>query len=315
MRFVILLGVLALMAFSTTAENQEKGIDLLGEDILIRDAREAKKKKIARRGKKRAFKKKKAAKKRKNRKKNGNRRGDRKGNEEGKKNIKGKRKNRSRKGENSASTEKNNRQNYPGCTEFYKPASVRDFRYAKNQIQKVKRVKKTLAKLEKLKAKAAEAFLAGAAFFKDCSDPGAPAVYQGLSQCNVTAANACDPADLIADNLDSVEDIDECISNLNTTLKSSDDCLKENCLSTCNYIPIGFDNSPSTCDYRAIDRTVAKRINSKCSNSTYEGSFTWCNNLLKDSYSIASNCFILSTLTTVAPSTGRLRKSLNIWKV
>jgi len=310
MRFVILLGALTLVALATTAENQDKAIDKLGEDILIRDAREAKKK--TRRGKKRTSRKKKAARRNKN--KNGSRRGDRKRNKKDVKKVKkGKRRNRNRKGGKSAS-QKNNRQT-DGCLAFYTPASIRDFRYARNQIQKAKRIKNSIAKLEKLTAKAAEAFLAGAAFYKDCSAPEAPGVYEGLSQCNVTAANDCNPAALLVNYTNELEDLDLCIENLTNTLNSSEDCLKGYCLDTCNYIPIGLANDPPTCDYRQFDRAVAKQINSKCSNSTLEGSFTSCNNLLKDSYPIANNCSSSPTMTTVAPYSGRLRKSLNIWKV
>jgi len=325
MRFVILLGVLALMAFSTAAENQEKAIDLPEKDVLIREVRGGERKQSKRKSGKKTSKKRKLKKSRKtkknkdaerkrgkgNRKTNKRNRGNKKGN-------KGKKKNRNRKGGKSASIVQNNRQDFVDCPAFYNEldtTAVRDFRYARNQIQKAKRVKNSIKKLEKLTAKAAEAFLDGAAFFKDCIDPRAPIVYEGLRQCNVTAADACNPADLIAENLNSLEEIDECIDKLNRTMASSEPCLqKGNCNETfCRYEPIG--QTSDTCDYRKFDRDVAKLINSKCSNSTYEGSFSWCNNLLKDSYSIASNCFILPPVTTVAPSTGRLRKSLNIWKV
>ena len=57
---------------------------------------------------------------------------------------------------------------------------MRDFRYAKNQIQKVERSKKGIASLDKLFAKAATAFQDAATFFKDCSDPRALPVYEGL---------------------------------------------------------------------------------------------------------------------------------------
>ena len=69
------------------------------------------------------------------------------------------------------------------CDAFYNKldtAAVRDFRYARNQIQKVRRAKKRIEKLDKLTLKAATAFLEGAAFYQACSDPGAPAVYEGL---------------------------------------------------------------------------------------------------------------------------------------
>ena len=57
---------------------------------------------------------------------------------------------------------------------------MRDLRYAKNQVQKARRAKKRIEKLDKLMSKAATAFLDGAAFYKDCSDPRAQALYEGL---------------------------------------------------------------------------------------------------------------------------------------
>ena len=66
------------------------------------------------------------------------------------------------------------------CDAFFDSPSVRDFRYAKNQIQKVERSKKGIASLDKLFAKAATAFQDAATFFKDCSDPRALPVYEGL---------------------------------------------------------------------------------------------------------------------------------------
>ena len=66
------------------------------------------------------------------------------------------------------------------CNAFFTSPNVRDFRYAKNQIQKVERSKKGIASLDKLFAKAATAFQDAATFFKDCSDPRALPVYEGL---------------------------------------------------------------------------------------------------------------------------------------
>merc|ERR1719461_1781901 len=93
MRFVILLGALALMALTVTAENQDKAIDQPREDILIRDAREAGKKKRAKKGKKRTSRKKNAARRNKYKK------GDRKRNKKKVKNgKKGNRRTRNRTG-------------------------------------------------------------------------------------------------------------------------------------------------------------------------------------------------------------------------
>ena len=82
----------------------------------------------------------------------------------------------------SLAKEKNPRQ-VDNCAAFYdknNTTAVRDFRYARNQVQKAKRAKKRIEKLEKLMGKAATAFLDGAALYKDCSDPRARALYEGL---------------------------------------------------------------------------------------------------------------------------------------
>ena len=66
------------------------------------------------------------------------------------------------------------------CDAFFDSPSVRDFRYARNQIQKAERSQKGIASLDKLFGKAATAFHDAATFFKDCSDPRALPLYEGL---------------------------------------------------------------------------------------------------------------------------------------
>merc|ERR1712048_4446 len=68
MRFVILLGVLALMAFSTAAENQEGAIDLPEKDVLIREVRGGERKQSKRKSGKKTSKKRKLKKSRKTKK-------------------------------------------------------------------------------------------------------------------------------------------------------------------------------------------------------------------------------------------------------
>ena len=144
------------------------------KDSLIREVRDAKKFKKSKKGGKKngGQRRRKAGGKRK---KGGRRRGDTK--KKGGK--KGKRKNRNRNGGRGKG--RNTRQDT--CTTFYNKdntTAVRDFRYARNQIQKAKRAKKRVEKLEKLMGKAATAFLAGAAFFKNCNDTKAKALYDSL---------------------------------------------------------------------------------------------------------------------------------------
>jgi len=333
-----MLGALALLALSSTAEDQDKAIDLAGKDILIREVRSVKggKKKRKSQPEKRRTSEKKNDKKKKSRQiKRKGRKRNRKGKQGGRRNGRkegiekngkkkkgspkgqlGKRK-RTRKGGKSLANGRNTR--YDDCPAFYNQAdttAVRDFRYARNQIQKARRAQNNLKKLEKLTVKALTAFLAGAAFYKDCSDPRAPAVYEGLSQCNVTAAAACNPAYLQI--LPAYANLSYCIGALETTMESSENCLSKGACGDdgpCEYKPIGMVNDPRTCDYVVFGREVADRLNKYCTNSTYAGSFTYCNNLLKDSYPIASSCSYPPTVTTLAPSSGRLRKNLNIWKI
>jgi len=320
-----MLGALALLALSTTAEDQDKAVELAGNDILIREVRDAKgasKKKKSKPEKKSRSRKRNGKGRRKaeksggKRKKGGRRKGNGNGKKKERKGKKGRRRNRTRKGGKSPPRGRDTRQDT--CTTFYNKdntTAVRDFRYARNQIQKAKRAKKRVEKLDKLMEKAATAFLAGAAFYKNCPGTEAKALYDGLSKCNVTAANACNAAAL--KNTTDYADLDVCITALETTMNSSENCLSKGACGsdgTCNYVPIGME--ARTCDYITFDQDVAKRLNKNCTDSNVVGSFTYCNNLLKDNFAVASNCSTCSsTVTTVAPSAGRLRKNLNIWNV
>ena len=99
------------------------------------------------------------------------------------KNEKEPKKNKRMKLRNMRNNEKQNHYTIINCPAFYNEndtTNVRDFRYARNQIQKARRAKNRIAKLDKLTEKAATAFLNGATFYKKCSDPGAKAVYEGL---------------------------------------------------------------------------------------------------------------------------------------
>ena len=65
----------------------------------------------------------------------------------------------------------------------------------------------------------------------------------------------------------------------------------------CAYDPIGMVNR--TCDYTQFDKDVAKRLNKNCSAADVEGSFTYCNNLLKDHFAVASSCSCGASITTM----------------
>ena len=169
-------------------------IFIQGQNILISDVREAESKK--RRGRKKKNKGKPGKREKKSFRKVGNRNqgqnkrngkkigrenGNGKGREKGKE-RKGNEKKETRKGGKALFNEVNSRQAID-CNRFYDKSdtkAVRDFRYARNQIQKAKRAKKRIEKLDKLFQKAATAFQAGATFYRDCSDPRAVPVYEGL---------------------------------------------------------------------------------------------------------------------------------------
>ena len=175
-----------------------------GQNIQIREVREAEGKKIrgkkrrnkgkSAQGKKRENKGKSAQGKKKSFRKWGNRnqrQNKRNGKKSGKGGAKGKGRKRekvnkkkgARKGGKSAFHDLISRQVTYTCATFYdkdNTTAVRDFRYVRNQVQKARRAKKRVEKLDRLTLKAATAFLAGAAFYKDCSDPRALALYEGL---------------------------------------------------------------------------------------------------------------------------------------
>jgi len=106
----------------------------------------------------------------------------------------------------------------------------------------------------------------------------------------VTAAKACNPADLKEETEYIL--LPDCIKALENTMNSSENCMsKPKCGKgtvddgKCKYEPIGLVPD-KTCDYIDFEKKVAT-LNKKCSNATFPGSFTYCNNLLKDSYLIA----------------------------
>ena len=67
-----------------------------------------------------------------------------------------------------------------GCSSFFDPSSgfIRDYRYAKNQLQKAERVKKLYKELEKKSIRSTTFFDDGSSFFKDCSS--AASIYSTL---------------------------------------------------------------------------------------------------------------------------------------
>ena len=64
------------------------------------------------------------------------------------------------------------------CEAFPTRANMRDYKYARNQLQKAKRVKKFFATLDKKREKAATLFQDAVSFFKDC--PAASSFYPEL---------------------------------------------------------------------------------------------------------------------------------------
>ena len=64
------------------------------------------------------------------------------------------------------------------CEAFPTRANMRDYKYARNQLQKAKKVKKFVATLDKKREKAATLFQDAVSFFKDC--PAASSFYPEL---------------------------------------------------------------------------------------------------------------------------------------
>ena len=55
-----------------------------------------------------------------------------------------------------------------GCAAFFTPSNIKDYKYARNVIQKAKRIKSSYSQLEKKHGKATTVFANATAFFEKC---------------------------------------------------------------------------------------------------------------------------------------------------
>ena len=55
-----------------------------------------------------------------------------------------------------------------GCAAFFTPSNIKDYKYARNLIQKAKRIKSSYSQLDKKHEKATTVFANATAFFKKC---------------------------------------------------------------------------------------------------------------------------------------------------
>ena len=55
-----------------------------------------------------------------------------------------------------------------GCEAFFTPSNFKDYKYARNLIQKAKRIKSSYSQLDKKHGKATTVFANATAFFKEC---------------------------------------------------------------------------------------------------------------------------------------------------
>ena len=55
-----------------------------------------------------------------------------------------------------------------GCAAFFTPSNIKDYKYARNLIQKAKRIKSSYSQLDRKHGKATTVFANGTAFFKKC---------------------------------------------------------------------------------------------------------------------------------------------------
>jgi len=323
MKIVFLLGVLALLALLapvSAAEDDNREIDNMGKDILIRVVREARRQRVNKRNNKKKTKKNRkrkaeGGKTKKLRKKSRSlKKKDRKG--KMKKNSPKKNKMRILKIAKNKNIDSKQRQT-PNCTSFFTASKIRDYKYARNNIQKAKRINSTYYQLKKKQEKATTVFVNGTAFFKKCATPSGLEIYDELRVCNVTVQDACNTTWVDDDPARKAlfDQIESCVSptgsgpSLKIALDTGDQCLKD-CdkeSPVCDYKPVGIGQ----CDFRTFDREMAK-AKTGCNDVNHEGSNGFCNKLLKDGYGTALNCPSTS-VTTVAPSrNGRFRMKKNI---
>ena len=65
-----------------------------------------------------------------------------------------------------------------GCAAFFTPSNIKDYKYARNLIQKAKRIKSSYSQLEKKHEKATTVFENATVFFKKC--PSGLEIYEKL---------------------------------------------------------------------------------------------------------------------------------------
>ena len=65
-----------------------------------------------------------------------------------------------------------------GCAAFFSPSNIKDYKYARNVIQKAKRISSSYSQLKKKQEKAEKVFINGTAFFKKC--PEGKDIYEQL---------------------------------------------------------------------------------------------------------------------------------------
>ena len=89
-------------------------------------------------------------------------------------------KNMERKGKNTEVSNRNLglKQMRTGCAAFFTPSNIKDYKYARNVIQKAKRIKSSYSQLEKKHGKATTVFANATAFFEKC--PSGLGIYDKL---------------------------------------------------------------------------------------------------------------------------------------
>merc|ERR1711973_660007 len=331
MKLVFLLGVFSLLALSSTADTETSHTAL---DRRVRQTSVRRDKKGPKRGSKnirgRKGKGKKSTKRRglnegkgrkrkggkikKSTKRKGFNTGQRKGKKGGKKskNAKGdKGKRKKVKKNNRGNINQRNDTTTANCKSFLSFDNLKDLRYAQNQLRMNIRINNMINKLDNKRDKSADAFKAAAKFFKSCPVAEGTALYDILSQCNVTASAACNVSLFFEENAYTnfqylYDKIDDCYTILNTTAESGKLCIHkcpddEN--NVCDYKPVPRDDDyKRVCNYEEFEKAL-KKFNRKCFDAKVQGTFSNCTSLLKDSYDTAIECCSAVNSTTTPPTT------------
>merc|ERR1711988_1788780 len=323
MRLVFLLGVLSILALSSTADT-ETSLSALNREV--RQAGKGAQGRLKRGSKKGNGRKGKNGKKpsKANRLK-GKRRKDGKGRKSAKGKGKKQKRRRGNKSKGGKGTKKKgikrqnpkkqktqkNLRNEQTCINFFTATNARDLRYAQNQQRKEKRIERFIARLDKKRDKSATAFSEAAEFFRDC--PAASPIFNVLSQCDVTARNLCNSSIFFEQNPQYKTLLDSnCTAILSTTVDSGKKCIDkcpEDKDDECNYIGVPRNNyGERECNFIEFEEDL-KTFEDKCLDPDIVGSFTNCNSLLKKSYGTAITCCSTTTQpTTTKNPAGALLK-------